>query len=150
MAAALTSERQLIRHPTLWREAPLVVVLVDANTTQQLDLEDCPREVLLHVASFLADARDLARFGCVCRATRAAALDDALWKRLCVDTFPLPAEDRAPPDGWKALYRCVIGWGCWAAEKETRAAPSDSGSFLILSDSSSPHTSFFSSAQLQP
>ena len=105
MAAAIHEERRLIRHPTLWRGAAATPLAT--TTAGVLDVSAVPHEVLLHVASYLDRVQDLLSFGAVCKATLQVSLDEALWQRLCVSTFPLPSPDRAPPGGWKALYRCV-------------------------------------------
>ena len=106
MAAAIHEERRLIRHPTLWRGAA-ATALATTSAWGALDVAAVPHEVLLHVASYLDRVQDLLSFGAVCKATLQVSLDEALWQRLCVSTFPLPSPDRAPPGGWKALYRCV-------------------------------------------
>ena len=106
MAAAIHEERRLIRHPTLWRDAALNQS-VSTTGAAPLDVAAVPHEVLLHVASYLDKVQDLLSFGAVCKTTQTVSADEALWKRLCVSTFPLPSPDRVPPGGWQALYRCV-------------------------------------------
>jgi hypothetical protein len=68
MSASSPETRTLIRHPLLWRPA----APVPAPAPPPLSLALAPPEVLLHVAGYIDNARDLLSFGAVCHATRCA------------------------------------------------------------------------------